>query len=90
MKQLFFILILLFTSKFSIACECPYTSLNETETNKYDIIFKGKITSIKLLKERSEALFKIQELYKGPINETFIILFDDLDDIINYFFASGK
>ena len=79
MKQLFFILILLFTSKFSIACQCPYTALNETETNKYDIIFKGKITSIKLLKERSEALFKIQELYKGPINETFIILFDDLD-----------
>ena len=79
MKQSLFIIILLFISKFSIACQCPYTALNETETNKYDIIFKGKITSITLLKERSEALFKIQELYKGPINETFTILFDNLD-----------
>ena len=25
------------------ACQCPLTQLNETETNKYDIIFKGKI-----------------------------------------------
>lgn len=61
------------------ACQCPLTKLDETETDKYDIIFKGKISSIKLLKERSEALFSIQELYKGPISEQFIILFNDVD-----------
>ena len=61
------------------ACQCPITALNETETSKYDIIFKGKITLVKLLKERSEALFTIQELYKGPIGETFTVLFNDAD-----------
>jgi hypothetical protein len=64
----------------SFACQCPLTALNEAETNKYDIVFKGKITSVKLSKERSEAQFTIQELYKGPIGETFTILFNDADE----------
>ncbi len=75
-----YILLLVFLSYKSFACQCPLTALNETETNKYDIVFKGKITSVKLSKERSEALFTIQELYKGPVGETFTILFNDADE----------
>ena len=74
-----YIICLVVLSYRSFACQCPLTALNEAETNKYDIVFKGKITSIKLLKERSEALFTIQELYKGPIGETFTVLFNDAD-----------
>lgn len=74
-----YIIFLVLLSYRSFACQCPLTALNEAETNKYDIIFKGKITSVKLLKERSEAQFTIQELYKGSIGETFTILFNDAD-----------
>ena len=74
-----FILLFILIYNLVNACQCPLTKLDETETNKYDIIFKGKISSIKLLKERSEALFTIQELYKGPISEQFIVLFNDVD-----------
>lgn len=75
-----YIIFLVLLSYHSFACQCPLTALNEAETSKYDIIFKGKITSVKLLKERSEAQFTIQELYKGPIGETFTILFNDADE----------
>jgi hypothetical protein len=75
-----YIIFLVLLSYKSFACQCPLTALNEAETNKYDIVFKGKITSVKLSKERSEALFTIQELYKGPIGETFTILFNDADE----------
>jgi hypothetical protein len=74
-----YIILLVVLSYRSFACQCPLTVLNEAETNKYDIVFKGKITSVKLSKERSEALFAIQELYKGPIGETFTVLFNDAD-----------
>ncbi len=77
MKNVF--LIFLFVSKISFACQCPLTALNLEEANKYDIIFKGKISSIKINKELSEALFTINELYKGVVAENFKIIFNDLD-----------
>jgi len=75
-----YIIFLILLSYRSFACQCPLTALNEAETNKYDIVFKGKITSVKLLNERSEALFTIRELYKGPIGEIFTVLFNDADE----------
>jgi len=78
MKQLLLILLIVF-SEISFACQCPLTQLNEKELQKYEIIFKGKISSIKLNKEKSEAIFNINELYKGIAGEQFKVLFDDLD-----------
>lgn len=75
-----YIIFLVILSYQSFACQCPLTGLNEAETNKYDIVFKGKITSVKLSKDRNEALFTIQELYKGPIGEAFTVLFNDVDE----------
>lgn len=55
------------------------SQLNEKELNKYDIIFKGTIKSIKLNKEKSEAIFSVSELYKGLIAQDFKIIFNDED-----------
>jgi len=79
MKGLSAILLFLFLSKFSIACQCPVTALNEAELAKYDIIFKGKIKELKLDKARSEAVFMVNELYKGMVSGEFKLLFDNED-----------
>jgi hypothetical protein len=79
MKQLFLIIFLVITVKASYACQCPLSSLDAKELLKYEIVFKGKIKSIKLDNEKSEAIFSISELYKGMISQDFKILFDDLD-----------
>lgn len=74
------ILFLILLSKFTFACQCPITALSDKELTKYDLIFKGKIQSIKLNKEQSEALFLVEELYKGNAASSFKILFNDLDN----------
>lgn len=79
MKQPFLILFILF-SKLSLACQCPVAELSDKELNKYDLIFKGKIQSIKLNGELSEALFLVEELYKGNAASSFKVFFNDLDD----------
>lgn len=79
MKNLTIIFLFILTSKLSIACQCPLTSLSDKELVKYDIIFKGSIKSIKLNKETSEAIFTISELYKGIIAQDFKIIFNDED-----------
>ncbi|MES2134290.1 MAG: hypothetical protein V4506_18230 [Bacteroidota bacterium] len=79
MKVLNYILLLLLISKLSVACQCPVTSLTEAELAKYDIIFKGKIKSVKLNKGNSEAIFTVSELYKGLVSVEFTLLFDDAD-----------
>lgn len=79
MKHLLFIILFTFSYKLSSACQCPLSALNEKELQKYEIIFKGKIASIKLSKEKSEAIFNINELYKGIAGEQFKVLFNDLD-----------
>lgn len=78
MKHLI-IIILILSCKLSYACQCPITSLTDKETNKYDIIFRGKIKSIKLNNANSEAIFTVDELYKGLLAQDFKILFNDAD-----------
>ena len=75
----FRILLFIIASKTSFACQCPLSTLDQKELQKYEIIFKGKIKSIKLDKEKSEAVFTISELYKGMMHEEFRILFNDAD-----------
>jgi len=74
------IFIFLLISKLSFACQCPITALNDAETNKYDLIFKGKIVSLSLKETgNSEAMFEISELYKGNSRKQFKILFNNED-----------
>jgi hypothetical protein len=75
MKQTLFILLLILSCKVSFACQCPLSTLDQKELQKYEIIFKGKIKSIKLDKEKSEAIFTISELYKGMLAHDFKIIF---------------
>lgn len=73
------IIFLILSCKLSYACQCPITSLTDKETNKYDIIFKGKIKSVKLNNANSEAIFTVDELYKGLLAQDFKILYNDAD-----------
>ncbi|MEI6020824.1 MAG: hypothetical protein WCR21_06815 [Bacteroidota bacterium] len=60
------------------ACECPLSKLDRAECEKYEIIFKGKITAVTLNKDKlSEAIFEVGELYKGNALKLFKVLFDD-------------
>ena len=79
MKHIIIIFFFIFTTKASLACQCPITQLNEKELSKYEIIFKGFIKSIKLNKNKSEAIFSVSELYKGMIAQNFKIFFNDED-----------
>ncbi|MDI9339803.1 MAG: hypothetical protein QM534_04465 [Sediminibacterium sp.] len=59
------------------ACQCPITVLGKAECDKYEIIFKGKIKSVKECGNRyGEALFEVEELYKGNIAQQFVVLFE--------------
>ena len=71
--------LLLLIAKPFLGCQCPLTSLSDAELAKYDIIFKGKVKSIKLNKANSEALFAVNGLYKGQTPKEFTILFNDED-----------
>jgi hypothetical protein len=79
MKPIKLIVVFFFLSKLSLACQCPVTSLSKQETDKYDLIFRGKISALKMDGSKGEALFMISELYKGNSTEHFKILFDDAD-----------
>lgn len=59
------------------ACQCPITALSLETCNAYEIIFKGKLKSVKPCGDRyGEALFEVNELYKGNITQTFTVLFE--------------
>lgn len=59
------------------ACECPYSVLSLEECNKYEIIFKGKVVSVKPCVDKpGEVLFELEELYKGNSGKNFKVLFD--------------
>ena len=59
------------------ACQCPLTGLSLAECNKYEIIFKGRIDSVRNCNNNfGEAIFVIDELYKGNATKHFTILFD--------------
>jgi hypothetical protein len=62
---------------FSNACECPHTELSLRECDKYELIFKGKVLSVKNCGDRpGEAIFEVQDLYKGNATKGFKIIFD--------------
>jgi hypothetical protein len=61
------------------ACQCPLTKLDETELSRYELIFRGKIQSIKLNERKSEAVFEITDLFKGNATKEFIVMFDNND-----------
>jgi hypothetical protein len=47
------------------------------ECDKYEIIFKGKITSVKTCKDKpGEAVFELEELYKGNSANKFTVLYE--------------
>lgn len=70
-------ILFLFTVEKSHACQCPITVLGLEECNKYDIIFKGKISSVKPCANNfGVAEFEIEELYKGNITDKFKVLFN--------------
>lgn len=81
MKKLFFLIVFLVVVTVSEACQCPVTILNEKEIAKYELIFKGKIKSVKLSEgANSEAVFQVEELYKGNSTPEFKVLFDKSDE----------
>jgi hypothetical protein len=73
----------LFTFFFSVftsgskACQCPLTRLSTEECDKYEIIFKGKILSVVDCGHKfGEAVFEVEELYKGNATKEFKVLFE--------------
>lgn len=77
MLRFFGIAILLFIFNPARACECPLSRLAKNETKKYEIIFKGKVDSVRTCGDRpGSAVFKIEELYKGNAGTRFTVLFD--------------
>lgn len=76
-NRVFFVFVFgLFISKVQ-ACQCPLTQLGLEECNKYEIIFKGKILSVVNCDLKfGEAVFDIEELYKGNATKQFKILFE--------------
>lgn len=81
MNKLFFLIVFLVVVTVSEACQCPVTILNEKEIAKYELIFKGKIKSVKLSEGvNSEAVFQVEELYKGNTTPEFKVLFDKSDE----------
>jgi hypothetical protein len=59
------------------ACQCPLTTLSEAECDKYSVIFKGKVISVKNCEQNfGEAVFEVEELYKGDVTKRFRVLFE--------------
>ncbi len=77
-KKIAYCLLNLFVFYFSIkACQCPLTSLSLAECHKYEVIFKGKIVSVKNCNNNfGEAAFEVEELYKGNATKKFNVLFE--------------
>ena len=75
--KVYFLINLFLTFYSGRACQCPFTVLSLAECNKYEIIFKGRIDSIKNCADNyGEVIFQIDELYKGNTTKHFKILFD--------------
>jgi hypothetical protein len=64
-------------STHSVACQCPATTLSLDECNKYEVIFRGRVDSVRLCDNNfGEAFFIVSELYKGNATKRFKILFE--------------
>lgn len=88
MKNFLLLISLSLIFKIGFACQCPLTALNTAETNKYDIIFKGKINKVKIDGVKSIAIFTIEELYKGVITQNFEVYFNN-DDVCKFDMRMG-
>jgi hypothetical protein len=77
LKIFFVIVLVVFTSSISKACQCPFTTLGREECEKYEIIFKGKILSVVPCDNKfGVAIFEVEELYKGNTTKQFKVLFE--------------
>lgn len=77
----YFSLVFLINMNAGFACQCPTTSLSTEECDKYEIIFRGKILSVKTCADKfGEAVFEIEELYKGNATKKFTVLFECTGD----------
>jgi hypothetical protein len=78
LNRLFFLVqFILAEANLSYACQCPYTDLSLKECDKYEIIFKGKVISVTSCNNKfGEAVFELQELYKGNSTKQFKVLFE--------------
>jgi hypothetical protein len=77
MTRIYKILIFLLLSYSSSGCECPLSSLDLATCNNYEIIFRGKIISVKDCDNNyGEAMFAVDELYKGNATREFKVLFE--------------
>jgi len=89
-----FIVVLFFLFSGSVnrlySCQCPVTVLSLQECEKYEVIFRGKILSIKTCENKpGEAIFEVQELYKGNAKQHFKVLFNCADECF-YEFKPGE
>ncbi|HQQ93765.1 MAG TPA: hypothetical protein PLQ93_04360 [Bacteroidia bacterium] len=72
------------------ACECPLSNLSLKTCEAYEIIFKGLVLEVKACGHKpGEALFEVQELYKGNARKQFKVLFDCESDCA-YLFKPGE
>jgi hypothetical protein len=87
----FFLSFLLFSCFYGSACECPPTELSLKECEKYEIIFRGKIVSVVECDMKfGEAIFEVEELYKGNAQKQFKVLFDCKGDCVQHFSAGEE
>ncbi len=83
--RIYFLSLLLINFKVQ-ACQCPLTKLDLTECYKYEIIFKGKVISLKNCDGKlGETIFSVEELYKGNTTKEFKVLFDCADECARQF-----
>jgi hypothetical protein len=86
-----FFLFLFFIKNSSSACQCPTTNLSLKECDNYEIIFKGKILSVVNCDHKfGEAIFKVEELYKGNATEEFKVLFECHEECAQKFTAGDE
>jgi hypothetical protein len=77
LARLVFLLLAVANSFRALACQCPQTQLTLAETEKYEIIFRGTVAKAKTCDEGfGEAIFKIDELFKGAVADSFLVLFE--------------
>jgi len=72
------------------ACQCPVTVLSIQECNKYEVIFRGKVLTVKTCDDKpGEAVFEVLELYKGNAEQKFKVLFSCSEECF-YAFKPGE
>ncbi|MES2679865.1 MAG: hypothetical protein V4635_08275 [Bacteroidota bacterium] len=75
----------------ALACQCPPSSLSIEECDKYEIIFKGRILSVAPCGDKfGEAIFEIDELYKGNSAKKFTVLFECNTECYQQFMAGEE